>query len=83
VQQRFGGRLKAMVSGGAPMNQEVSLFFTALGVPLLQGYGQTESSPVVSVNPPWRPKLDTAGPPLEGVEVKIAADGEILVRGAS
>jgi long-chain acyl-CoA synthetase len=81
VQQRFGGRLKAMVSGGAPMNEEVSLFFTALGVPVLQGYGQTEAAPVVSVNPPWKPKLETVGPPLEGVEVKIAEDGEILVRG--
>jgi long-chain acyl-CoA synthetase len=81
VRQRFGGRLKAMVSGGAPLAYEVGVFFIALGVPLLQGYGQTEAAPVVSANPPKRVKLRTVGPPLKGVEVKIAGDGEILVRG--
>ncbi|HET6466853.1 MAG TPA: AMP-binding protein, partial [Geminicoccaceae bacterium] len=81
VRARFGGRLKAMVSGGAPLNFEVGLFFTALGLPAAQGYGQTEASPVVSVNPPWRAKLDTVGPPLPGVELAFAGDGEILVRG--
>jgi len=81
VRQRFGGRLKAFVSGGAPLNQEVGLFFVALGINLLQGYGQTEAGPVISANPPKRIKVDTVGPPLMGVEVKIAADGEILVRG--
>lgn len=81
VSARFGGRLKAMVSGGAPLNFEVGLFFTALGVPILQGYGQTEAAPVVSCNPPGKVKLHTVGPPLPGVEVKIADDGEILVRG--
>ncbi|TAK97918.1 MAG: long-chain fatty acid--CoA ligase [Rhodospirillaceae bacterium] len=81
VRARFGGRLKAMVSGGAPLNYDVGLFFIALGVPLLQGYGQTEAAPVISANPPKRVKLKTVGPPLKGVEVKIAADGEILVRG--
>lgn len=81
VSARFGGRLKAMVSGGAPLNYEVGLFFTALGVPILQGYGQTEAAPVVSCNPPGRVKLHTVGPPMPGVEVKIAEDGEILVRG--
>ena len=81
VRQRFGGRLKAFVSGGAPLNQEVGLFFLALGINLLQGYGQTEAGPVISANPPKRIKVDTVGPPLLGVEVKIAADGEILVRG--
>ncbi len=82
VRRRFGGRLKAMVSGGAPLNAEIGRFFLALGVRLLQGYGQTEASPVVSANPPKRIKIDTVGPPLEGVEVRIAEDGEILVRGA-
>ncbi len=81
VRARFGGRLKGMVSGGAPLNFEVGMFFTALGVRLLQGYGQTEAAPVISCNPPNLVKLDTVGPPFEGVEVKIAEDGEILARG--
>jgi long-chain acyl-CoA synthetase len=80
---RFGGRIKALVSGGAPLNHEVGLFFTALGLPVFQGYGQTECAPVVSVNTPRRVKLHSVGPPIPGIEVKIAADGEILVRGAS
>jgi long-chain acyl-CoA synthetase len=70
-----------MVSGGAPLNPEIGKFFLALGVPLLQGYGQTEASPVVSANPPNRIKIETVGPPLDGVELKVAEDGEILVRG--
>ena len=81
VRARFGGRLKAFVSGGAPLNPEVGLFFTALGVTILQGYGQTESAPVISCNFPDSLKMDTVGLPLAGVEVKIAEDGEILVRG--
>jgi long-chain acyl-CoA synthetase len=81
ISKRFGGRLKAMVSGGAPLNYDVGLFFVALGVPILQGYGQTEAAPIISANLPNRTKLKTVGPPLKGVEVKIAADGEILVRG--
>lgn len=80
--KRFGGRIKAMVSGGAPLNPEVGVFFESLGLTFLQGYGQTEAAPVISCN---RPKVglkhDTVGPPLEGVELKIAEDGEILVRG--
>ena len=81
VRGRFGGRLKGMVSGGAPLDTEIALFFTALGVPILQGYGQTEASPVVACNPPGRIKLHTVGPPLDDCEVTIAGDGEILVRG--
>ncbi len=81
VKARFGGRLKAFVSGGAPLNYEVGLFFTGLGLRILQGYGQTESAPVVSVNRIESNDLTTVGPPLKGVEVKIAEDSEILVRG--
>ena len=81
VGQRFGGRLKAFVSGGAPLNYEVGIFFIALNVRILQGYGQTESAPVVSANRAGLNKLHTVGPPLKGVECKIAADGEILIRG--
>ncbi len=70
-----------MISGGAPLNQEVGMFFTALGVRLLQGYGQTEAGPVISCNTPNKTKLHTVGPPLTGVEVRLADDGEILARG--
>jgi len=82
IRARFGGRMKAMVSGGAPLNPDIGIFFQSLGITLLQGYGQTESGPVVSCNRPQIGlKMDTVGPPLKGVEVKIAEDGEILVRG--
>jgi len=81
IKARFGGRLKALVSGGAPLNPEIGIFFTALGLTLLQGYGQTEAAPVISCNPPSRIKLHTVGPALQDVEVRIAEDGEILVRG--
>ncbi len=81
VRERFGGRLKAFVSGGAPLNFEVGLFFTAVGLRVMQGYGQTEAAPVISVNRYRMNKLDTVGTPLKGVTVKIADDGEILVRG--
>jgi long-chain acyl-CoA synthetase len=81
LRRRFGGRLKAMVSGGAPLNPEIGSFFLALGVTLLQGYGQTEAGPVIACNAPNRIKIDTVGPPLDGVEVRLAEDGEILVKG--
>jgi long-chain acyl-CoA synthetase len=82
IKARFGGRLKAMIAGGAPLNPEVGIFFEALGVTLLQGYGQTEAGPVISCNRPAAGiKMHSVGPPLGGVEVRIAADGEILVRG--
>ncbi|MFP4268965.1 MAG: AMP-dependent synthetase/ligase [Alphaproteobacteria bacterium] len=81
VNQRFGGRLKAMVSGGAPLNYDVGVFFAALGLPIYQGYGQTEAAPVITANRPKRHKLASVGLPLDEVEVKIADDGEILVRG--
>jgi long-chain acyl-CoA synthetase len=82
IQRRFGGRMKAMVSGGAPLNPNIGVFFQSLGITLLQGYGQTESGPVISCNRPKAGiKMDTVGPPLKNTEVKIAEDGEILVRG--
>ncbi len=82
VQARFGGRMKALVSGGAPLNPEVGTFFQSLGLTLLQGYGQTESGPVASVNRPGAGiRMDTVGPPLKNTEIRIADDGEILLRG--
>ena len=82
IAARFGGRMKAMVSGGAPLNPEVGIFFHSLGLTLLQGYGQTEAAPVISCNRPRAGlKMDTVGPPLLNTEVRIAKDGEILVRG--
>ncbi|MEC7942761.1 MAG: AMP-binding protein [Pseudomonadota bacterium] len=81
VARRFGGKLKAMVSGGAPLNYDIGTFFKALNVPLLQGYGQTESAPIISCNVPKKNKIHTVGPKLVDVDLKIANDGEILVKG--
>ena len=82
VNKKFGGRMKAMVSGGAPLNTDVGLFFQAMGLPMLQGYGQTEAGPVISCNRPQAGiRMETVGPPLMNTEVRIAEDGEIMVRG--
>jgi long-chain acyl-CoA synthetase len=82
IKQRFGGCLKALVAGGAPLDPDVGTFFHGLGVTLLQGYGQTEAAPVICCNRPAAGiRMDSVGPPLEGVELSIAEDGEILVRG--
>ncbi len=82
VRAKFGGRMKAMVSGGAPLNADVGMFFQAMGLPLLQGYGQTEAGPVISCNRPSAGiKMDSVGPPLRNCEVRIADDGEIMIRG--
>ena len=82
IAARFGGRIKAMVSGGAPLNPEVGIFFHSLGLTFLQGYGQTEAAPVISCNrPSVGLKMDTVGPPLKNTEVRIGEDGEILVKG--
>ena len=81
IQARLGGKLKYFISGGAALNPEIGSFFMALGVQLLQGYGQTEASPVISANRPGKIKIETVGPPVAGVEVRFADDGEILVRG--
>ncbi len=82
VQARFGGRLKTLVAGGAPLNPDVGLFFAALGLTLCQGYGQTEAGPLISCNRPSRKiKMHSVGPALRGTSIRIAPDGEILVRG--
>ncbi len=82
VRARFGGRLKAMVAGGAPLSPEVGLFFQSLGITICQGYGQTETGPVISCNRPAAGiKMHTVGPPLKDVDVRIAEDGEIQVAG--
>ena len=82
IRAKFGGRIKAMVSGGAPLNPEVGSFFDAMGLTMLQGYGQTEAGPIMSCNRPAAGlKMDTVGPPMRGVEIRIAEDGEILCRG--
>lgn len=82
VRSRLGGRLKFFVSGGAALNPEIGFFFLGLGINILQGYGQTEASPLISANRPGRIRIDTVGPAVSGVEVKIAEDGELLARGA-
>jgi long-chain acyl-CoA synthetase len=82
VRAKVGGRQKAWVSGGAPLNPEVGIFFQSLGITFLQGYGQTEAAPVISCNrPSVGIRLDTVGVPVKGCEVRIAEDGEIMVRG--
>jgi len=81
VRQRLGGKLHFFSAGGAALNPEIGNFFMALGINLLQGYGQTESSPLISANRPNRIKIETVGPVVAGVDMRIADDGEILVRG--
>jgi long-chain acyl-CoA synthetase len=81
IRRRFGGRLRLMVSGGAPLSTEVHAFFEAIGMPVLQGYGLTESAPLISVNPPEDRRLGTVGLPVGGVAVRLAEDGEILAKG--
>ena len=81
VKKQFGGNLKAFVSGGGALDREIGEFLNAIGLPTLQGYGLTETSPVVSCNPIHKIRVETVGPPFKGNQVKIAADGEILVKG--
>ena len=81
IKNQFGGKLKAFVSGGGALDQKIGEFLNAIGLPTLQGYGLTEASPVVSCNIPGKIKIDTVGPPFKTNKVKIAEDGEILVKG--
>ncbi len=81
IKKQFGGKLRAFVSGGGALDKEVGLFLNSIGLPTLQGYGLTETSPVVSCNPIHDIRVETVGPPFKGNLVKIAEDGEILIKG--
>ena len=81
IKNQFGGKLKAFISGGGALDQKIGEFLNSIGLPTLQGYGLTETSPVVSCNMPGKIKIETVGPPFKTNEVKIADDGEILVKG--
>jgi long-chain acyl-CoA synthetase len=81
IQNQFGGNLQAFVSGGGALDRNIGEFLNAIGLPTLQGYGLTEASPVVSCNLPDLVKVETVGPPFRSNEVKIADDGEILIKG--
>jgi long-chain acyl-CoA synthetase len=81
IKNQFGGKIKAFISGGGPLDYNVGIFLNSLGLPTLQGYGLTEASPVVSCNSIDKIKVDTVGKIFKDVQVKIASDGEILVKG--
>ncbi len=81
IKKQFGGKLKAFISGGGALDQKIGEFLNSVGLPTLQGYGLTETSPVVSCNIPGKIKIETVGPPFKTNQVKIAHDGEILVKG--
>ena len=83
IQKKFGGNLKAFISGGAALNEQVGLFFQSLGINILQGYGQTECSPLISCNPINNIKIKSVGPVIKGIDVKLSKENEILVKGDS
>ena len=83
IKKKFGGCLQAFISGGAALNYQVGLFFQSLGINILQGYGQTECSPLISCNPINDIKIDTVGPVIRGLDVKISENNEVLVKGDS
>jgi len=81
INKQLGGALRAFVSGGAALNPEIGNFFIGLGVKILQGYGQTEASPLISANRPEKIKIETVGPAVKGVEAKLSKEGELIVKG--
>ena len=81
INKQLGGSLRAFVSGGAALNPEIGDFFISLGVKILQGYGQTEASPLISANRPENIKIETVGPAVKGVEAKLSEEGELIVKG--
>jgi len=83
IQKKFGGNLKAFISGGAALNEQVGLFFQSLGINILQGYGQTECSPLISCNPIHNIKINSVGPVIKGIDIKLSKQNEILVKGNS
>jgi long-chain acyl-CoA synthetase len=81
IKAKTGGHIRYIVSGGGALNKKINMFMNGIGVGTLEGYGMTEASPVIAVNLPGKNKPGTVGPPLKGVEIKIAGDGEILAKG--